>query len=83
MGLQAVFRVHLALGAAQVAHQDDGSALVEQVLNRRQRGAHARVVGDRAGSSSGALKSTRTSTRLPRTSMSRTVALSMLEFLRR
>ena len=38
----------LALGPAKVAHQHDGCAVVEQVLDRGQRGADARVVLDLA-----------------------------------
>ena len=38
----------LALGPAKVAHQDDGCAVVQEVLDRGQRGPDARVVLDLA-----------------------------------
>jgi hypothetical protein len=38
----------LALGAAEVAHQHRAAAALQDLLDRRDRGANARVVGDRA-----------------------------------
>ena len=70
---QRELRVRLALRPAEVADDDDAGAVVDEVAQRRQRRAHAGVVGDGARRASGTLKSTRTSTRLPRTSTSLTV----------
>ena len=47
--LHAVLGVRAILGAAEVAHQHDGGAVVEQVLDGGQGGADAGVVGDGAG----------------------------------
>ena len=61
-------RVRRALGPAEVREQDElRGALLAQLVERRQRGADPRVVGDAPSSSSGTLKSTRTTTRLPAT----------------
>ena len=46
--LEAVFRVRLAFRTTQVRGEDDGGALVERVLDGRQRRAHAGVVADDA-----------------------------------
>ena len=46
--LHAVFGVRAILGATQMAHEDHGCAVVEQILDGGQRRADARVVGDGA-----------------------------------
>ena len=46
--LQAELRRDLALRPSEVRGEDDGRALVERVLNRRQRGPDPRVVADHA-----------------------------------
>ena len=46
--LQAELRRRLALRPAEVRGENHRRALVERVLNRRQRRGDARVVGDRA-----------------------------------
>ena len=47
-GPQRVLRVRLALRPAEMRAQDDPRPVVDQVADRRQRRANARVVGDRA-----------------------------------
>jgi hypothetical protein len=47
--LHAVLGVGAILRAPKMAHQDQRGAVVEQILDRRQRGADAGVVGDGAG----------------------------------
>ena len=55
----------LARRTAEVAHEDDARAVVDELLDGGQRRADARIVGDDAVGFTGTLKSTRTSTRLP------------------
>ena len=45
-GSQRILRLRLALRPAEVRQQDDARAAIEQELDRRQRRADARVVGD-------------------------------------
>ena len=45
--LQTELGLHLTLGAAQVAHQDEGGPFVQDVLNRRQCRADPGVIGNR------------------------------------
>src|SRR5262245_42718451 len=46
--LQRILGVWLPFGAAEMRRQDDGGTLFERIGDRRQRGANARVVADRA-----------------------------------
>ena len=70
--LQAHLRIRLALGPAEVAGQHQAGALLERVLDRRQRRLDA-LVGRNllAAAVSGTLKSTRMNRRLPLRSRSR------------
>jgi hypothetical protein len=45
-GRERELQLALAVGASEVAHEDDGRALVEQVVDRRQRRGDALVVFD-------------------------------------
>ena len=45
---QAHLRIHFALRPAQMAREHDGGAVIERVLDRRQRRADPRVVADDA-----------------------------------
>ncbi|WP_337589754.1 hypothetical protein [Methanoculleus bourgensis] len=53
--------------------EDDPCILLAEVADRRQAGPDTGIVGDGASSLSGTLKSARTSTLFPRTSISRMV----------
>ena len=67
-GLERILELGLPLRAAEVREQDHRAAALGEVLQRRQRRTDARVVGHVPGSSSGTLKSTRTSAPLVRES---------------
>ena len=73
---QRIFLDRLSFRPAEVRHQNCLRAVFAEIIDRRQTFADAGVIGDAifpSRSSVGTLKSTRTRTRLPRTSRSRRV----------
>ena len=48
-GLKRKLLDAFAIGTSQMAHEDDRSAFVQSIFNRRQRGFDAFGIGDRAG----------------------------------
>jgi hypothetical protein len=76
VGFKGVFGFRAALGAAEVGHEDEAAAAVEDVFDRRQRLGDAAVVGD-FSIFDGDVEIDAHQNFLPRTSMSATVFLAM------